>query len=140
MRFWNRCNKLIEIDANSFVKCHWNKITSRCSEFTECRWNKQTLKQTKRNESNQNFLFDVLKLFVDLLIWCEFVVVCDFYFSLYQTMFQRFKKMNIVKIILKLMSKLTRKHENRLLTECRLISTNKKIDYWIVSLIWKCFM
>ena len=30
----------------------------------------------------------------------------------------------------------SRNHENRLLTECRLISTNKKIDYWFVDEIF----
>ena len=46
-------------------------------------------------------------------------------------MSQRFKKMIVVKIILMWMNKLIRKHKNRLLTEYRLISTNKKVDYWL---------
>ena len=55
---------------------------------------------------------------------------CDFYFFLYQTMFQRLKnkyyKNHLVNELID-----SKKHENRLLTECRLISTNKKIDYWL---------
>ena len=68
------------------------------------------------------------------MIWC----VCDFYFFLYQTMFQRFKKMNIVKIIW-WMNWLTRKQKNRLLTKCRkfeeknrqltVVVTNSLIDW-----------
>ena len=59
--------------------------------------------------------------------------MCDFYFSFYQTMFQRFKKMNIVKII-KWTNWLIRKQKNRLLIKCRKCS-NKKINCWFIDKI-----
>ena len=100
--------------------------------------------ETKRNKSNEIFLFDVLKLFVDLMIWCEFVVVCNFYFFLSSDV-STFQKNDYCKNHSKINELIdSKKHEDRLLikcrklekknrqlTECRLISTNKKIDYWL---------
>ena len=130
MRFWCRCNELIEIDVinSSIIEFHWSKFISRCNELIEYRWSKQT-HWNKRSETkrNSNFLFDVLN--VDLFVWdnwCE-IVVCDFYFSLYQTMFQRFKKMIIVKI------NWCRRTEKRSTIDWLTDSKNKKIDNWLIN-------
>ena len=135
------------IQTNSLIKFHWSKFINRCNEFIDV-IETNLLKQTKRNETKREFLdyvenvtnlkfenfeYDFEWLFVDLMIW---LLNCCKWFFFYQTMFQRFKKMNIVKIIW-WRNWLIRKQKNRLLIEYRLISTNKKIDYWHVSKIRK---
>ena len=74
-----------------------------------------------------------------LLVWCEVVVVCGFYFFFQQAVSQRFKEVIIVEVIevpkaQERRSALTgltgsRMHGGRLLAKCRLISTNKEVDY-----------
>ena len=68
--------------------------------------------------------------FDDLMWNCCYV--CDFYFFLQQNDVSTFKQENNY-CKNHLMNELinSKKHENRLLIECRLISTNKKIDYWL---------
>ena len=100
--------------------------------------NKLVKTKTKRNETiNENFWFDVLN--IDLLIWNKWFNVCVIFIFFYQTMFQRFKKMIIVKIIeiskiQKRKSTLielidSKKHKNRLLIVMSFKQTNWLINF-----------
>ena len=130
------CNKFIFVDSIDCenVKnrtkqrmrfwCHWNKLTSRCSELIECRWSKQTLRQTKRNEASQTkifvWCFEIVCWFDDLMWDCCCVWFLFFFLS---SDVSTLKKMSIVEI------RSCRLTKRRSTVDCLTDSKNKKIDY-----------
>ena len=136
----------------------------------------KSLKQTKRNETKrkffdhaenvtnlkiENFVDNFKWLFVDLMIWCEIVIVCDFYFYFLSNDVSTFQENDYCKNHFNVNEQIDSKtwksfidwmstdfdeQENRLLI---VVVTNSLIDWFskqknqlltIVSLTWKYFM
>ena len=103
--------------------CHWSKFISHCSELIECHWSEQ-IAETRRNETKfKFFVWNFEWLFVDCVWFLFFFLTSDV------STFQENEYCKDRSEINELID--SKKHEDRLLTECRLISTNKEIDYWL---------
>ena len=131
--------------------CHWNKLTNHCSDLLRSmyklvikrRWNKLIkTDETKRNEmrisrscwecnksKNRKFCwwFWMIVCWFDNLMWnCCCVWFLSYFLSSDVSTFQENDYCKNHSKIDELTD--SKKHEDRLLTKCRLISTNKKID------------
>ena len=136
------CNKFIFIDVDcEDVKNRTKQrmllmiiVTNSLSVIVTNKSLKQKRNETKRNS---NFLFEILSDCL-LIWWFDVKLLLCVIFFFQQNDVSTFKqKNNDCKNHFDVNKQIDSKnHENHLLTKCRLISTNKKIDYWFVDEIF----
>ena len=128
--FWNRSSRLTKnfIETNSLI------VVANSLSAVEANRHWDWRSEAKRIKRKKNFLFEILNdCFVDLMwncccVWFLFFSLTSDVSTLQKDEYCR----NYSRIDERTDSK---SHENRLLTECRLISTNKKIDYWKIVIL-----